>query len=368
MDMRPAIKTSVFFSLAAAMLICGGVQADITRVEKPGDITKVFVRDDPWQPDDLKQGTLIPATYTSGEEIFLDGIDNESAWATTPEVTVPLSFGTVESAQLKALYTDEDVILRIRWADATEDRLHHPWIWDEELGNYKIGPQVEDSLMLSFEAGCEWFPSFLVGYDFDFDAWRWLAGRTDPLGQALDLSGSMKDAQLSMNTRYTPRYDENEWNLRITDNQEGILHKPWEELDRQYMIWPVLDTVFYHANLDGRRGQEFARPLAAATALPSSPAPIPQFEPLKIEGGAADVRAKGHWEDGFWTVELRRKRLTEDGTSYDIQFKRLTQFSVQVYDHVERLDQSSESGRLFLQFLEKEPMPESESDPLLAIE
>jgi len=367
--MQPAIRTLVIFSLTAGMLISAGTGADVVQVEKPGDITKVFVRDDPWQPDNFKQGTLIPVTYISGEDIFLDGIDNETAWSTTPEVTVPLSFGSVESAQLKALYTDEDVVLRIRWADATEDRLHHPWVWDEELGNYKEGPQIEDSLMLSFEAGCEWFPSFLVGYDFDFDAWQWKAGRTDPLGQALDLSGSMKDAQLLINTRYEPRYHENEWNLRFTDIQEGILHKPWDELDRQYMIWPVLDTVFYHANLDGRRGQEFARQLPPPEILPSSPAAmLPQFEPLKLEGNAAEVRAKGHWENGFWTVELRRPRITEGGGSYDIQMKRLTQFSVQVYDHVERLDESSESGRLFLQFLEKEPMPESEPDPLLAIE
>ena len=366
--MQLNIKNLAFLFLATGLMVCAGAQAGIEQVEKPGDITKVFVRDDPWQPENFKDGILIPATYTSGEEIFLDGMDNESPWSATPEVTVPLSFGTVESAQLKALYTDEDILLRIRWADATEDRLHHPWVWDEELGNYKVGPQIEDSLMLSFEHGCEWFPSFLVGYDFDFDAWRWLAGRTDPLGQALDLVGSMKDAQLLINTEYAPRYVENEWNLRITDDQEGNLHRPVEELDRQFMNWPVLDTVFYHAFLDGRRGQEFAQQVLATPDLPSSPMPVPQYEPLKLEGGSADVLAKGHWENGYWTVELRRKRITEDGTSYDIQFKRLTQFSIQVYDHVERLDESSESGRLFFQFLEKEPLPvaESESDPQVA--
>lgn len=365
--MKTTINISLVLTLIAGVTICAGTQAEIIHQNNPGDITKVFVRDDPWQPEGFKQGTVIPVTYTSSEEIFLDGIDNESAWATTTEVTVPLTFGSVESAQLRALYTDEDIILRIRWADATEDRLHHPWVWDEELGNYKIGPQIEDSLMLSFEAGCEWFPSFLVGYDFDFDAWKWMAGRTDPLGQALDLFGSMKDRERPRTTRYTPRYTENEWNLRITDTQEGILHNTWDKLDRQYMEWPVLDTVYFHVNLDGRHGQEFVRQLQAPKTLPSSPAPIlPQFEPLKVEGNAAEVRAKGHWEEGFWTVELRRSLITEGGGSYDIQIKRLTQFSIQVYDHVERLDQSSESGRLFMQFMEKEPLPESETAPQLA--
>ena len=79
-----------------------------------------------------------------------------------------------------------------------------------------------------------------------------------------------------------------------------------------------------------------------------------------MEGNAAEVRAKGQWEEGFWTVELRRSLITKGGGSYDIQMHRLTQFSIQVYDHVERLDESSESGRLFFQFLEREAMPDNQ--------
>jgi hypothetical protein len=358
MDMRSTIKNLVVFSLVAGLLISAIGQAEITRKEVPGQFTKIYVRGEAWQPDNFKEGTAIPATYISGQDILLDGIDNESPWVTTPEVTIPLAFGDVNSAQLKALYTDTDIIVRVRWADATEDRLHHPWVWDEESGNYKVGPQIEDSLMFSFEAGCEWYPSFLVGYDFDFDAWQWLAGRTDPLGQVLDLSGSMKDAQLSFNQSYKPRYQEGDWNLRITDTQEGNLHWPLEKLDRQFLMVPVHDVVFYHANLDGQRGQEFVRQVQVPENLPQSPAPVlSQFEPLKLEGNAAEVRGKGNWEDGFWTVELRRPLVTEGGPSYDIQMQRLTQFSIQVYDHVERLDESSESGRLYFQFLEKEPSP-----------
>jgi hypothetical protein len=354
MDMHVKLKKLVSLSLLASALISGAAQSEIIRDELAGEFIKVYVRDDPWQPDNFKEGIPIPVTYTANTDIFLDGMEKETAWSTTPEVTVPLSFGSVDSARLKALYTNEDIIVRVRWADATEDRLHHPWVWDEELGDYKAGPQVEDSLMFSFEAGCEWFPSFLSGYDFDFDAWQWLAGRSDPLGQGLDLSGSMKDAQLSFNQRYTPRYHEDDWNMRITDTREGILHWPLERLDRQFLLQSPHDIVYFHANLDGARGQEFARQLPPPENLPSSPAPVvPQFEPLALQGNAAEVRAKGHWEAGYWTVELRRPLMTE-GAGYDIQMHRLTQFSIQVYDRVERLDESSESGRLFFQFMEKE--------------
>ena len=358
--MRSTINTLVTFMLVSGLLLGAVARAEITREELPGQFERVFVRDDYWQPDNFKDdGIFIPVTYTLGQTIRLDGVDDEAAWAATPEVTVPLAFGTVESARLKALYTDTDIFIRVRWADSTEDRLHRPWVWNEESGSYREGGQVEDSLMFSFEAGCEWFPSFLAGYDFDFDAWQWLAGRTDPLGQVLDLSGSIKDAQLSFNQPYTPRHDQDDWNLRITDTQEGHLHWPLEKLDHQYLLVPVLDKVYFHANLDGTRGLEFARQLPPPAVDMASTVPVaPQYEPLKLEGNAAEVQGKGHWENGFWTVELSRPLITAGGGGYDIQLTRLTQFSVHVYDRAERLDASSESGRLFLQFLEKQPLPE----------
>ena len=79
-----------------------------------------------------------------------------------------------------------------------------------------------------------------------------------------------------------------------------------------------------------------------------------QHKAVRLEGDAGEVTAKGHWENGFWTVEFSRTLTTPRKTVTDSVFSRLTQFSVHIFDHVERIDQSSESGRLFLQFMEKE--------------
>ena len=84
----------------------------------------------------------------------------------------------------------------------------------------------------------------------------------------------------------------------------------------------------------------------------------PQFKPLELVGNAGEVKAKGHWADGYWTVEFKRAMVTPIGKQDDMYFIRLTQFSIHTFDHVERIDEASESGRLFLQFMEKEP-PES---------
>jgi len=82
----------------------------------------------------------------------------------------------------------------------------------------------------------------------------------------------------------------------------------------------------------------------------------PQFEAVRLEGDAGEVSAKGAWENGFWTVEFRRDLLTPADTITDWVFVRLSQFSMYVFDGVERIDQASESPRLFLQFMPKKLM------------
>ena len=81
----------------------------------------------------------------------------------------------------------------------------------------------------------------------------------------------------------------------------------------------------------------------------------PQYVPVRLEGEAGEVTAKGHWQDGYWTVEFQRVLVTPAMTKNDAVFTRLTQFSVHVFDSVERVAESSESGRLFLRFLAPEP-------------
>ena len=97
----------------------------------------------------------------------------------------------------------------------------------------------------------------------------------------------------------------------------------------------------------------FVEQIPAPGSAPSDPAQtVPQFQPLKLEGQAGEISAKGHWQDGFWTVEYRRDLVTPAQTLNDTVFNRTVQFSVHVFDGVERIDESSESGRLFLRFME----------------
>jgi hypothetical protein len=199
--------TLMVTSCLTVSLVSGVAGAEIKRSSystHDGEYVKVLVSDDNWQPEPFDQGIVIPATFVQTESIVLDGVDNEMEWLAAEEITVPLSYGAIEYVQIKALYTDEDALLRVRWADDSEDRQYHPWVWNEEKGNYETGPQVDDALILNFEAGCDWFPSLLSGYEFDFDGWYWTAGRSNQEGLAIDLYGSMKRKRLRKTKLATP--------------------------------------------------------------------------------------------------------------------------------------------------------------------
>jgi hypothetical protein len=316
------------------------------------------VSGDDWQPDGFVMGQRVPATWMQTPNVIVDGVDDEAVWSSTTEVEVPLAYGNVERAWLKALYTDDEVFIRVRWEDASEDREHHPWVWDEAQERYVASSQIEDSVMLSFEAGCEWTPSLIGGYSYDFDAWHWMAVRSDPLGQAVDLYGNVRtrDPGGDNYIPYASRIVEKDWIMKFTENTNPDLYSDWNELDRVYMLLPVKTDLWVSAVPDGGvRGPAFAEQLPAPAEAPADASQIfPQYSPVKLTGGAAEVAAKGHWEDGYWTVEFRRVRYTPVGHIYDTIFNRAVQFSVQVFENAERLDQASESDRLYLQFLRPE--------------
>lgn len=319
----------------------------------------VKVKGEDWQPstNNWENGLAIPAVRVNKAGITLDGKATELNWKRTPEIAVPMYYGNVNEAFVQALYTLDDVYVKVRWRDDTEDRQHHPWVWDNGDRDFVAGPQIEDSVILSFEAHCEWTPSFLSGYSFDFDGWQWLAARSDPLGQAVDIEGNVKTGN-RVQKRYVPytsRNNEIIWNMKfLLEKGEGILHANWDELDRVYLLQPVDEDVSVRSWVDGnvrKQKTQFVEVLEPPKATYYNKNRIhPQFSPVRLEGNAGEVKAKGHWKNGYWTVEFQRARVTPIGGWDDTTFLRLTQFSIHIYDHVERIDQGSESERLFLQF------------------
>lgn len=367
---------TLIFIIAISLALGTGVgtaRADVRhhRINKNNSL--VFVENDSWEPEGFGKAAILRA-MPANDAPTIDGSAGDPAWGRAKSLTVPLTYGSIKKATLKAVYTDKELFLLVSWPDPTKNDQHHPWLWSKALGRYLEGPQVEDSLLVSFEGGCDWSPSLLAGYIYDFDAWRWLAARSDPVGQAVDADGSVQNRMVPGLgfVKYRSRATKPVWNVKFTDFRKGILTKPWQELKRQYKWAPIAKEVFVRYQADGSPSPAFARRLEPPAVAPekkaalsdrgirfvrgSLPAPqsAPQYRPVKLSGDAGEVAAKGRWHKGRWTVEFRRALVTPSRTASDSVFERVTQFSIHVFDRTERVDKASESGRLFLQF---EPGP-----------
>ncbi|MHC4817862.1 MAG: DOMON domain-containing protein, partial [Planctomycetota bacterium] len=324
---RPRHPSAVAWGLAAIMLTAAATAGanGNTGQESAADTTGGFVTveaDNPWAPESFAPTIVVPTAFAARDPI-LDGRGDDGAWQTAQEIAVPVKWGRIGEAIVKAVYTDAEIFLLVSWPDATRDDQHRPWVWDAKASRYVESPQAEDGLLVSVEGGCDWNPSLLAGHAYDFDAWVWLAARTDPLGQAVDADGSIRKGDIPhLNlTRFESRYDEPVWDVKFVDRRKDILTVPWHGLERQYKRFSPSREVYVRYVPDGiRTTVEFAERLpppsrgdgAASTAASSQgalgltgaetslPPAAPQYRPLELTGDAGDVAAKGHWADGRW--------------------------------------------------------------------
>jgi hypothetical protein len=364
----------IITAMTILLLATPAVHAEVRHYQIGEGFSLIKVQDEAWEPGGFEKPLILRAPLVK-QEPTIDGKADDQAWAQAQSLTVPLAYGPVKEATLKAVYTEKEIFLLVSWPDPTRDDQHHPWVWDDNAGRYVEGPQIEDSVLVSIEGGCNWSPSLLAGHVYDFDAWRWLAARTNPMGQAVDADGSVQnqwypDAGF---VKYASRNTKPFWNIKFNDRRPDILTKPWQELKRVYRLAPVDKDVYVRHPPDGSRPPAFVERLPApkinpqgmqaasvpgpgpANAAAAPPRVVPQFQPVKLTGDAGEVAAKGHWADGRWTVEFRRVQVTRARTGSDSVFERTTQFSIHVFDHTERADEASESGRLYFQFEPAKP-------------
>ena len=197
--------------------------------------------------------------------VKIDGISDDKAWATLPFRTA--KSGTKEM-KFKIHSDDAFIYLLVVFPSEKENRQHMLWHWDPLKQYYSMGNEKEDELYIIWPDPP--VPVKSAATPEKADVWIWRAARTDPAGYADDYY--MLEKSLS-----SDRPEGAQTELFPDQGLSGWLSK--------YFVSFTGDTV-------------------------------PRFYQRPPEGSAADVKAKGTWNSGFWTVEFRRKLNT--GHSDDI--------------------------------------------------
>lgn len=224
----------------------------------------------------------------------IDGDAGDPVWSRATPITTRDHIADIEIT-LRSVHTDDEVFILVQFPDPTENRTHKTLIWDDAEKRYRSGPQREDTFV--FKWNMEPYPvdlSVSANKPYRADIWYWKAHRTDSTGYADDKVHMYGITDLKHATKVISK-----------DGRRFYLYRTGDQGQAAYQSVMV---------------DEYTEPQ------------IPKFRFQEPTGSRADVRAKGTWKDGVWTIEFGRKLQT--GHDDDVQFEipRTYRFGVSRYE------------------------------------
>jgi hypothetical protein len=227
------------------------------------------------------------------------------------------NIGRSTRATVRSVHTDTHIYFLVSWEDATEDISHKSWVWNAEKKAYQEGPDREDMFSFGFEHTGDFTADMLSPVDSVWEIWHWKAFRTNPQGYAMDKTH--RYARSKPEGRANPH--------KARDGSEVWISRPED----------VGDTVE-------------KKQTAPSTYQGER---LPQYVPGAPRGSAADVRAKGVWANGRWTLEFERRLDTgnPDDTAFDLA--RSYKMALATFDRTGEMDKAS--GLIELSFRKRRP-------------
>lgn len=237
--------------------------------------------------------TITVAQFDAPPEI--DGRADE--WQAYPAANVPLEGELdVQNVAVKSGVAGDEVFFLFQWKDRTHDADHKPFVWDTAAGKYSSGDQQEDRFTINFAMEGDFTHDWLSGNSFKADMWHWKAARSNPIGLAQDKL-----------TIITTEETKKAYKATAKNGKTIYIIRPSDEGDKLY------ETARY--------------------AVKEKDIMPKYILNQNVKGSVADVKAKGAWENGQWTLELKRKLDT--GNADDRVFTKGTavQAAIAIFDH-----------------------------------
>ena len=202
----------------------------------------------------------------------IDGVAQESVWARAP-ITQTLDFASQRPITLQSAHTSEQIFFRVTYPDAAPSETHKSWGWDPQEAIYKPLPDREDMFVFKWSlVGNTVHLGLRDAEPHRADIWFWKAHRTNPVG-----------------------YADDKWQVVSAEP-----HPKAKEL-----------TSATHGALFFRRLGDAGRSAYGEKRFYEyERAVLPKYYPRPPQGSRADIRAKGGWADGQWTIEWARKLQT----------------------------------------------------------
>ena len=210
----------------------------------------------------------------------IDGNINEKTWQAIKPVSIK-DKASGNMILLRSVYSGDKVYFSVMVPDIVENPLHKPWIWNKDKEAYETGEHREDTFVFKWSMmDKEVNLSNFSDDSYTADVWYWKANRTNPAGYADDKHQELGNSPSEKSTELESATGKKRFLVRSSDQGKPA----YKELK------PTEFTEFL----------------------------IDRYPKSTPEGSRADVRAKGKWQGGLWTIEFERALNT--GNADDVQF------------------------------------------------
>jgi hypothetical protein len=222
----------------------------------------------------------VVTSYKTSQSPLVDGLETEDVWKNLEAVKTFDPIAQVE-IQIKSVYDDSTIFFLVSFPDKEESRLHRSWIWNKENETYEEGPAREDVFVFKWKMD-DTIQDLSVFSDetYEADIWYWKANRTDPQGFADDKIQRLFNYSMKGAFEVTSKSGKKMYILRTGDAGTS-----------SYKTQIYID---YEGDM------------------------VHRYILRKPESSRADVKAKGVWKDGRWTIEFARALVT--GNEDDVNF------------------------------------------------
>ncbi|MDH3391674.1 MAG: ethylbenzene dehydrogenase-related protein, partial [Desulfobulbaceae bacterium] len=207
---------------------------------------------------------------------------------------------------IKSVYSNTTIYFLVSYLDKDESRLHRCWIWDKEKEMYIEGPTREDIFVFKWKLDEDTKDlSIYSDESYAADIWYWKAYRTDPEGFA--------DDKIQRLFSYPTK---DSYEITSKSGNKMYIQRQGDTGRSSYKSKIFID---YQGDM------------------------IHRYEVRQPQSSRADVRAKGVWKDGRWTIEFARALVTDNLD--DINFHSLDRsygFGVSRYEIAGRPQENSD--------------------------
>lgn len=304
-------------------------------------------------------GTTLASVKTD-KPILLSGVA-DNAWAKASPLKVVLDETPYEpnngyegmketTVTMKSLYDDEYIYFLLQYSDPTESLARFPWVkqqdgtWKQKVNKDSTGHDntwYEDKVGLFWNINTKGFADegcmischldiegdtsagrkFTATAGETIDMWHVKNVRTSPLGQVDDQFVDSTDNGKT-NKGWGRKGDDKTGggyvnNVNKDKTGPAYMNFPYSEKHKYYVL-PSLKTPFVDIFKPGDI--------------------VPGIVIDAFQGPRGDIEMRGKWDNGVWTVEIRRKLVTsgEKAEIQDVQFDDLSKvynFGVAVFDN-----------------------------------